>query len=126
MRAILQIGCVGLAVPGHPHVRRRGVQDPDGSMERTLLVGDFLLVNKMVYGAEVPFTHFRLPGFREPQRGDVIVFKWPADPRVNFVKRLVGLPGDTLLMRDGVLIRNGVALKEPYVTHSSVRCRHGR
>jgi signal peptidase I len=91
---------------------------PTGSMEGTLLVGDFLLVNKLVYGAEVPGTGRRLPAMRVPQRGDVIVFEWPKDRSKNFVKRLVGLPGDTLAMRDGILIRNGVALAEPYVTHS--------
>src|SRR4051812_36552129 len=91
---------------------------PSGSMERTLLVGDFLLVNKVVYGAEVPLTGRRLPALRSPQRGDVIVFEWPVDRTKNFVKRLVGLPGDTLAMRDAVLIRNGVALAEPYVSHS--------
>src|SRR5256714_10488650 len=91
---------------------------PSGSMERTLLVGDFLLVNKVVYGAEVPGIGRRLPALRHPSRGDVIVFEWPKDRSKNFVKRLVGLPGDTLAMRDGVLIRNGVALAEPYVTHS--------
>ena len=91
---------------------------PSGSMERTLLVGDFLLVNKVVYGAEVPGLGRRLPALRTPTRGDVIVFEWPKDRTKNFVKRLVGLPGDTLAMRDGVLIRNGVALAESYVTHS--------
>lgn len=91
---------------------------PSGSMERTLLVGDFLLVNKVVYGAEVPLTGRRLPAIRAPRRGDVIVFEWPKDRTKNFVKRLVGLPGDTLAMRDGILIRNGMALAEPYVTHS--------
>jgi signal peptidase I len=91
---------------------------PSGSMERTLLVGDFLLVNKLVYGAEVPGTGRRLPAMRTPQRGDVIVFEWPKDRSKSFVKRLVGLPGDTLAMRDGILIRNGVALAEPYVSHS--------
>ena len=91
---------------------------PSGSMEHTLLVGDFLLVNKLVYGAEVPFTHKRLPRLREPQRGDVIVFEWPEDPTKNFVKRLVGLPGDTLEMRDGMLIRNGARVTERYVEHT--------
>jgi signal peptidase I len=91
---------------------------PSGSMERTLLVGDFLLVNKVVYGAEVPGIGRRLPALRSPHRGDVIVFEWPKDRTKNFVKRLVGLPGDTLAMRDGLLIRNGMALAEPYVTHS--------
>src|SRR5205085_7508043 len=91
---------------------------PSGSMERTLLVGDFLLVNKMAYGAEVPFTHARLPKLRDPQHGDVIVFEWPEDPTKNFVKRLVGLPGDTLEMHEGKLMRNGRTLNEPYVLHT--------
>ena len=90
---------------------------PSGSMEGTLLVGDFLLVNKLVYGAEIPFSRTRLPAIRAPRHGDVVVFEWPKDPSKNFVKRLVGLPGDTLAMRDGVLMRNGIALKEGYVVH---------
>lgn len=91
---------------------------PSGSMEGTLLVGDFLLVNKMVYGAEVPFTHWRLPRLREPKRGDVIVFTYPENPAMTFVKRLVGLPGDTLEMHDGQLVRNGKQVSEPYVLHT--------
>ncbi|HLV25029.1 MAG TPA: signal peptidase I [Gemmatimonadales bacterium] len=91
---------------------------PSGSMERTLLVGDFLLVNKLVYGAEIPFTGKSLPAVREPARGDVIVFQWPNDPSKNFVKRLVGLPGDTVAMLDGVLQLNGDPQVEEYVTHS--------
>ncbi|HEX9565418.1 MAG TPA: signal peptidase I [Gemmatimonadaceae bacterium] len=91
---------------------------PSGSMERTLLVGDFLLVNKLVYGAEVPFTGKRLPALREPRLGDVVVFQWPQDPSKNFVKRLVGMPGDTLSMEDGALIRNGRRVREQYVVHT--------
>src|SRR6059058_2753861 len=91
---------------------------PSGSMENTLQVGDFLLVNKLVYGAEVPFTHKRLLRLREPQRGDVIVFEWPEDPTKNFVKRLVGVPGDTLEMHDAQLFRNGKLLAERYVEHT--------
>ena len=91
---------------------------PSGSMERTLLVGDFLLVNKMVYGAEVPFTGKHLPAIRQPQRGDVVVFQWPIEPSKNFVKRLVGVPGDTLMMRDGDLWVNGTLQDEKYVLHS--------
>lgn len=91
---------------------------PSGSMEGTLLVGDFLLVNKVVYGAEVPLTGRRLPALRKPTHGDVIVFEWPKDRSKNFVKRLVGLAGDTVAMREGILIRNGIALAEPYVRHS--------
>jgi signal peptidase I len=91
---------------------------PSGSMENTLQVGDFLLVNKLIYGAEVPFTHWRLPAIRSPKRGDVIVFDYPVDPSKTFVKRLVGVPGDTLEMRDGALMRNGRVLREQYVEHN--------
>jgi signal peptidase I len=91
---------------------------PSGSMEKTLQVGDFLLVNKLAYGAEIPFTHKRLPRLRDPQRGDVIVFEWPEDPTKYLVKRLVGVPGDTLEMRDGALIRNGGVVSERYVEHT--------
>lgn len=91
---------------------------PSGSMEHTLEVGDFLLVNKLVYGAEVPFAGRRLPAVHAPRRGDVIVFQWPEDPSKNFVKRLVGVPGDTLEMRDGVLLLDGRSHPEPYVSHS--------
>ena len=91
---------------------------PSGSMERTLLVGDFLLVNKLLYGAEIPFTDRKLPALRAPERGDVIVFQFPSDLSKNFVKRLVGLSGDTLEMRDGTLYRNGLPLHETYAIHS--------
>lgn len=88
---------------------------PTGSMENTLLVGDFLLVNKAVYGAEIPGTDLRLPAFTEPHRGDVVVFTPPHDLTKNYVKRLVGLPGDTLEMRDKELYLDGVPVDEPYV-----------
>ncbi len=91
---------------------------PTGSMEGTLLVGDFLLVNKLVYGAEIPLVKRKLPGLRPPQRGDIIVFQWPVDPTKNFVKRIVGMPGDTLSMRNGELIRNGRVLREKYAIHN--------
>jgi signal peptidase I len=91
---------------------------PSGSMENTLQVGDFLLVNKLVYGAEVPFTSKHLPRLRQPQRGDVIVFVFPEDATKNLVKRLVGVPGDTVQMREGTLIRNGVAQSERYAEHT--------
>jgi signal peptidase I len=91
---------------------------PSGSMEGTLLVGDFLLVNKLAYGAEVPFTGHRLPRLRIPSRGDVVVFQWPQDREKNFVKRLVGLPGDTLAMRGGTLYVNGSAQAERYAMYA--------
>ncbi len=91
---------------------------PSGSMERTLLAGDFLLVNKLVFGAGIPFTGKRLPAVRSPRHGDVLVFEYPIDRSKDFVKRLVGLPGDTLAMRDGVLVRNGRDLPENYAVHT--------
>jgi signal peptidase I len=91
---------------------------PTGSMEGTLLVGDFLLVNKAVYGAEIPGTHQHLPAFSAPKRGDVIVFLPPHDPHRNYVKRIVGVTGDTLEMRDKVLYLDGHPQVEPYARHT--------
>ena len=90
-------------------------QIPSGSMERTLLAGDFLFVNKAVYGAQIPGTHARLPGFDSPRRGDVIVFAYPKNPELNYVKRVIGAPGDTVEMRSGDVRINGQRLVEPYV-----------
>ena len=90
---------------------------PTSSMEGTLLVGDFLLVNKMVYGAEVPGLGLRLPPIAEPARGDVIVFDPPHDPGKNYVKRIIGLAGDTLRMANKILYVNGNPVAEPYVKY---------
>lgn len=97
---------------------------PTASMERTLLVGDFLLVNKAVYGAQVPGTAVRLPAFGAPEHGDVVVFTPPHEPEKNYVKRLVGLPGDTLHMRDKVLFINGAMVPEPYAQHGDPMDMH--
>ena len=97
---------------------------PTSSMEGTLLVGDFLLVNKAVYGAQVPGTSVRLPAFGEPERGDVVVFVPPHEPTKNYVKRLVGMPGDTLAMRDKVLYLNGESVDEPYARHADPMDAH--
>jgi signal peptidase I len=91
---------------------------PTGSMENTLLVGDFLLVNKAVYGAQVPLSKKHLPAFKEPVRSDVVVFVPPHEPDKNYVKRLIGVSGDTLEMRNKVLYLNGAAQTESYVRHT--------
>lgn len=88
---------------------------PSGSMENTLLIGDFLFVNKALYGAEVPVVHKRLPAFREPHRGDVVIFDSVDEQGVNVVKRVIGMPGDTIAMEDNVIFINGKPLDEPYV-----------
>jgi signal peptidase I len=88
---------------------------PSNSMERTVLIGDFLFVNKMLYGAEVPLTGLRLPAIREPRHDEIVVIKSPLEDLV-LIKRLVALPGDTVAMVAGRLIRNGNTVSEPYVT----------
>lgn len=102
---------------------------PTGSMENTLLVGDFLLVNKFVYGAttprNIPFTDIRvpflrLPPFKEPKKGNVVVFDFPGNRDelqskevTNYIKRLIGEPGDTILVKDKVLFVNGQLFPNP-------------
>jgi len=90
---------------------------PTSSMEGTLLVGDYLLVNKAVFGARVPLLGLRLPAWRDPSRGEVVVFHPPHEPLKNYVKRVVGVPGDTLEMREKTLFVNGREVQENYVRH---------
>jgi signal peptidase I len=92
---------------------------PSGSMMDTLLIGDYILVNKFLYGAEVPFTDSHLPGLRDPRRGDIIVFKYPNDESRDFIKRIVALGGETVQVRDNQVLINGKALEEPYVKPGS-------
>ncbi len=84
---------------------------PSGSMIPTLLIGDFILVNKYAYGLRLPVLNSKFMDVGEPQRGDVVVFRYPVDPGVNFIKRLVGLPGDTVVYRDKKLFINGEAVE---------------
>ncbi len=82
---------------------------PSGSMIPTLLVGDHILVNKFIYH------------FKDPQHGDVVVFKFPLDPKKDYIKRIIGTPGDRIEIRDKVVYRNGKPLKEPYAIHEDNR-----
>lgn len=88
---------------------------PSGSMIPTLMIGDFILVNKFSYGFKVPFSDwFSDPTYittaQNPNRGDVIVFKYPKDPSINYIKRVVGLPGDKLEIRNKIVYINDVAV----------------
>jgi len=91
---------------------------PSGSMEDTLLIGDHILVNKMAYGLQIPFADvkFRFFGLLDqPERGDIIVFPFPRDPARDFIKRVVGLPGERVEVRNHRAYINGEPLKEPYL-----------
>jgi len=96
---------------------------PSGSMMDTLLVGDYILVNKFLYGPEVPLSEWRLPGIRSPRRGDIIVFRYPQDEKRDFIKRIVATPGERVQIRGHQVLVNGVALREPYTkfADSSIR-----
>ena len=91
---------------------------PSESMRDTLLVGDFLFVNKFEYGPKIPFTHIRLPGLRQPHRGDVIVFQFPQDPSKDFIKRCVATGGETVEIKNKRVSVNGTVLSEPYAIHT--------
>lgn len=80
---------------------------PSDSMMPTLLDGDFIVVNKFAYGLRLPVLNTKIVSIGEPQRGDVVVFRYPPDPAINYIKRLVGLPGDTVRIKDDQLIING-------------------
>jgi signal peptidase I len=89
---------------------------PSESMEKTLLVGDYLMASNVVFGPHIPFTNHHLPGLREPRHGDIVVFRPDYnEPVMDVVKRLIGQPGDTVQMIDHHVYRNGKKLDEPYV-----------
>lgn len=88
---------------------------PSGSMENNLLIGDHLIVNKFIFGPTASSIERALLPFGTIRRGDIIVFKHPEDPERDLIKRVIGLPGETLELRQKVMYVNGVALNEPYV-----------
>src|SRR5438270_2805899 len=89
---------------------------PTGSMEDNLKVGDHIIVNKFIYGP-VPQPWLKVFPLRDIERGDIIVFRYPLQPETDYVKRVIGLPGDTLMVRDKIIYINGRKLDEPYTIH---------
>ncbi len=90
---------------------------PSGSMEDTLQIGDHLLVNKFIFGTHIPFTDKRFFALRNPHRGDVIVFEYPEDPSKDFIKRIVGVPGDVVQGINKNVYVNGKLYKNPHEVH---------
>lgn len=88
---------------------------PSESMLETLQVGDHLLVNKFLYGVKWPFTNTYIVKGADPQRGDIIVFEYPNNPILDYIKRIVGVPGDVIEVRNKQLYRNGQPVKEAYI-----------
>jgi signal peptidase I len=91
----------------------------------TLLIGDFIVVNKFAYGLRLPVLNTKFVSLGDPERGDVVVFRYPVDPKVNFIKRMVGLPGDTIAYRDKRLFINGeevAAVEQGRYASSAVKC----
>lgn len=90
---------------------------PSGSMEDTLAIGDHLLVSKFMYGTKIPFSDKRVLTVRDPRRGDVIVFEYPEDPSKDFIKRVVGVPGDVVEGKDKHVTVNGKPYVNPHEVH---------
>ncbi|MGH9470308.1 MAG: signal peptidase I [Terriglobia bacterium] len=90
---------------------------PTGSMENTILVGDHVFLNKLLYGPGLPYTSLRLPRLRHVHRGDIIAFRYPLNPSVMYVKRVIGLGGDVIRIVNKQVYLNGKKLDEPYAIH---------
>lgn len=96
---------------------------PSGSMIPTLLVGDHILVNKFLYGTKIPFSGKRAFMFKKPERGDIIVFKYPENPSKDFIKRVVAIEGDVIESKNKMVHVNGNKVNEPYAQHTDSSMR---
>jgi signal peptidase I len=94
---------------------------PSGSMKETLLIGDHILVNKFLYGVKLPFVSTTIIAYKEPKRGDIVVFKFPEDPDKDFIKRVVGVAGDVVEGRDKKVFVNHEPLNHDYGIHKDSR-----
>ncbi len=93
---------------------------PSESMEDTLLVGDFLFANKLIYGPKIPFLNIRLPGVRDPQPGDIIIFKYPHDQHTDYIKRCIAVAGQTVELKGQQLFIDGILQEELYTQYKDI------
>ena len=91
---------------------------PSGSMIPTLVIGDHILVNKFLYGTKIPFSETMVLEFTKPEKGDIIVFKYPEDPSRDFIKRVVAVEGDVVESKNKAIYVNGKQTSEPYTQHT--------
>lgn len=91
---------------------------PSGSMIPTLAVGDHILVTKFIYGTKLPFSDKRILMFKDPEKGDIVVFKYPENPKRDFIKRVVATGGDIIEGKNKVIFVNGEPLEENYIQHT--------
>lgn len=91
---------------------------PSGSLEPTLMTGDFILVNKYDYGVRLPVVHKKIFGERAPERGDIVIFRWPPNPSVDFIKRVVGVPGDHISYINKQLTINGQPVPQDFIKNT--------
>jgi len=99
---------------------------PSGSMKNTLLIGDHILVNKFIYGIKIPFIQSTLVSIKDPQREDIVVFEYPQDPSKDFIKRVVGVAGDQVEIRNKKVYVNGKPLDQEFAIHTDNRTIPGR
>jgi signal peptidase I len=98
---------------------------PSGSMKQTLQIGDHILVNKFIFGVKVPYWNKTIISFKSPQRDDIIVFKYPVDPKKDFIKRVVGVSGDVIESRDKQLFVNHQPVNHDFSVYSDPRILSG-
>ena len=88
-------------------------------MEGTILVGDHIFLNKLLYAPQVPFTTLRLPRLKRVARGNIVAFHYPKDPSLNFLKRVIAVGGDVVEIKDGIVYVNHMPVREPYAVHTN-------
>ena len=98
---------------------------PSGSMEPTLQIGDHILVNKFIYGVKIPYLRKTIIPVSEPDRGDIIVFRYPEDPDKDFIKRVIAVPGDIVEIRNKIIYVDGAAVKNDVGVHTDSRVLSG-